>query len=226
MSSSNALTPRPAATARPIAAGTSTPSGVGTAAVTESRVGSHTRRNETRVSTHMRVAHTIRGPVGSTSGTNAMTTSPGVYQPERAGPESNRSASPNVNGARTRRACVAGSAPSIDQIQGDTNTTLTAAPSNASAPARKGAQSPSANNVDSANATATRTGNRIAGGQAAAAIAPNNPTATTACSAPRRPRSLSAVARITACSTNGASAKSTSGPTSPRPIASRPTGLA
>src|SRR5207248_11329493 len=164
MSSSNALTPRPAATARPIAAGTSTPSGAGTAAVTESRVGSHTRRNESSVRTHMRVAHMSRGPVAITSGTNAMTTRPNVYQPERAGPESNRSASPTVNGARTRRAWVAGSAPSIDQIHGDTNTRPTTAPSDASAAARNGVQSRSANSIDNTNATAMRTGNRIAGG--------------------------------------------------------------
>jgi hypothetical protein len=88
------------------------------------------------------------------------------------------------------------------------------------------AESSAANSIDNTNATAMRTGNRIAGGQAAAAIALNKPTATTACSAPRRLRSLSVVARITACSTNGASANSTSGPRSPRPIASRPTGLA
>src|SRR5689334_23398250 len=214
MSSSSALTPRPAATARPSAAGTSTPSGAGTGAVTESRVGSQTSRREQSTMTQARIAHTRRGPLAIARGTSAITTSPSVYQPDRAGPVSKRNASPSVSGERTRRACVAGSAPSSDQIHGEASTTARAAPSSASAAARNGDQSPHANNVESANATASNTGKTIAGGHAATAIAPSRPITTTAWTFPRRPPD----ARTNACNTNGASANSTSGPRSPRPI--------
>src|SRR5262249_6400385 len=152
----------------------------GTGAVADSRPGSQARRNESSASIHARVAHTSRVPLAMTSGTRATTTRPSVYQPERAGPVSNRNASVSVRGGRTRNPSVAGSAPISDHTHGEHNTRPTRAPTSATPADRSTRQPGRSNSVASASATATTGTNRTAGGQTLVATAARIPTTTTA----------------------------------------------
>src|SRR5207248_2016939 len=180
---------------------------------------------EIAASTHARVAHARRVPVAIASGTTAAATMPHGANPAPARPAWNCITDANDNDARGCAPNAAASAPSKENDQGASRSAaaalVTIAPPSAPfalcAPPTKGSAMQKATPIAGAR--------RRAGGQTEPATAASKVTVHT------RWRRLclgasSPVARTNAPNTNGASAKQTSGPSSPCQIAFRAIGLA
>ncbi len=136
----------------------------------------------------------------------------------------------NARGARAWNPSVAASAPGSDQTHGvQSNNTIALAPM-ASNRAFMLTRTSLVNGAATTNASATNITNSTAGGQNDAATAPSNAIVSAGCTRGRQPSrssrpSLLAMRTKTA-SRNGATAKHTSGPISPRQIALRTIGFA
>ena len=215
--------PRPIASASASAAGTRTPSAAGTDADASSRLGSQAHTNDRSATIHARPAHASREPVATTSGSIAATSRPTGAMPARADPVSNARMSVRSIGGRGRKPKVAASAPTSVTNHGSKSSAAAAVPAAATIAMRTVAPRPPTSGNASANPAAMNSASSKAGGQNAPATSSSRPTVTIACNRARR--SVASAARMRACITNGASAKHTSGPSSPSAIALRTMGL-
>ena len=190
-----AATPRPAASARPSAAPTSTPSGAGTGTVDERRVGSHTSANEIAASIQPRAAQTRREPVAIASGTAAAATSPQATRPVPAGPVWKWRTLPSDKGCLGSSPSVAASAPNSDANHGRSKSAPITRPATPTMATRPASAAPPTNGTVSTTASTSTAASSRAGGQMDAATAVSSPMVTTACR--RRARSVSDAAATT-----------------------------
>ena len=205
--------PRPTASASASAAGTRMPSAAGTDADASSRLGSQAHTNDRSATIHARPAHASRGPVATDERqhrgdeqADRRDAGAGRARVEREDVgEVDRRARQEAEGRRVRRrpatattAAEQRAAEGRDRRRDDRHAPV--AP--LSDEGRRAARTPT-----------TRTASNKAGGQTAHVTQEQRQAATTVCRRARDRRP--AGPRMSACNTNGASAKHTSGPSSP-----------
>ena len=205
------------------------------------------RRDPASAATRARTRPARASTRASPTRTATRSRSPAAPRPRRAAErEPTRARGPDVEaehvaerhgGVERVRPSVDASAPSSENDHGGRSSTAPIAPQRARGrPSAAIAQSPHANGTE----TRTPRDEHARAGSPAARPSPRSrrarPRPPRPCAArrvtpprgvtPRARRRSSAVTRTSAWNTNGASAKQTSGPSSPRAIASRPTGFA